>query len=101
MQPILYSELVENEVSCFILLNNNILYKLVLRRKQLEKEEKKKINERNEYINSILEKFNWVSGIKNIFKKKKTNDNVDESINSNIINIDEVNSDENNTNIKE
>ena len=101
LQPILYSELVENEVSCFILLNNNILYKLVLRRKQLEKEEKKKINERNEYINSILEKFNWVSGIKNIFKKKKNNDNIDESINSNIINIDEVNSDENNTNIKE
>ena len=88
-------------IICTLKKNNNILYKLVLRRKQLEKEEKKKINERNEYINSILEKFNWVSGIKNIFKKKKTNDNVDESINSNIINIDEVNSDENNTNIKE
>lgn len=101
LQPILYSELVENEVSCFVLLNNNILYKLVLRRKQLEKEEKKKINERNEYINSILEKFNWVSGIKNIFKKKKTNDNIDENINSDIVNIDEVNSDENNTNIEE
>ena len=63
--------------------------------------ELKKINERNEYINSILEKFNWVSGIKNIFKKKNTNDNIDENINSDIVNIDEVNSDENNTNIEE
>ena len=69
-QPILYSEIVPNDVSCFMILDDKLLYKLIIRRKQLEKEESIRINERNEYINSILEKFNWVSGIKNIFKKK-------------------------------
>lgn len=86
-QPILYSEIVPNDVSCFMILDDKILYKLIIRRKQLEKEERQRINERNEYINSILEKFNWVSGIKNIFKKKDNaieESNVD--IENNIIN---------------
>lgn len=74
-QPILYSEIVPNDVSCFIILDDTLLYKLVIRRKELEKEELIKTNERNEYINSILEKFNWVSGIKNIFKKKDSHTN--------------------------
>ena len=96
-QPILYSELIPNDVSCFMILDDKILYKLIIRRKQLEKEERKRINERNEYINSVLEKFNWVSGIKNIFKKK------DETleVNNNIINIDNNQIDENKGDIEE
>lgn len=79
-QPILYSELVPNDVSCFVILDDKLLYKLVIRRKQLEKEERKRINERNEYINSILERFNWVSKIKNIFKKKNKEEIINEDI---------------------
>lgn len=96
-QPILYSELIPNEVSSFMILDDKILYKLIIRRKQLEKEERKRINERNEYINSILEKFNWVSGIKNIFKKK------DETLeeNNNYVNIENIQTDENKDNIEE
>ncbi len=96
-QPILYSELIPNDVSCFMILDDEILYKLIIRRKQLEKEERKRINERNEYINSVLEKFNWVSGIKNIFKKK------DETleVNNNIVNIDNNQIDENKDNFEE
>ena len=96
-QPILYSELIPNEVSSFMILDDKILYKLIIRRKQLEKEERKRINERNEYINSVLEKFNWVSGIKNIFKKK------DETleVNNNIVNIDNNQIDENKDNFEE
>lgn len=70
-QPILYSEIVPNEVSCFIILHDKLLYKLIIRRKQLEKEEIIRNNERNAYINSILDKFNWASHIKNAFKKKE------------------------------
>ena len=79
-----------------MILDDKILYKLIIRRKQLEKEERKRINERNEYINSVLEKFNWVSGIKNIFKKK------DETleVNNNIINIDNNQTDENKDNFE-
>ncbi len=101
-QPILYSELIPNDVSCFVLLNGKILYKLVIRRKQLEKEERIRINERNEYINSILEKFNWISGIKNLFKKKNKNEDINNNIddsniidNNEIINIEDNNIDEN------
>ncbi len=90
-QPILYSELIPNDVSCFVLLNGKILYKLIIRRKQLEKEERIRINERNEYINSILEKFNWISGIKNLFKKKNMNEDIN---NNEIINIKDNNIDE-------
>lgn len=97
-QPILYSELVPNDVSCFMILDDKLLYKLIIRRKQLEKEERKRINERNEYINSILEKFNWVSGIKNIFKKK--NKNIEEN-NYNIVDIEDSQIDENKDNIEE
>ena len=97
-QPILYSELVPNDVSCFMILDDKLLYKLIIRRKQLEKEERKRINERNEYINSILEKFNWVSGIKSIFKKK--NKNIEEN-NYNIVNIEDSQIDENKGNIEE
>lgn len=97
-QPILYSELVPNDVSCFMILDDKLLYKLIIRRKQLEKEERKKINERNEYINSILEKFNWVSGIKSIFKKK--NKNIEEN-NYNIVDIEDSQIDENKGNIEE
>lgn len=97
-QPILYSELVPNDVSCFMILDDKLLYKLIIRRKQLEKEERKRINERNEYINSILEKFNWVSGIKSIFKKK--NKNIEEN-NYNIIDIEDSQIDENKGNIEE
>ena len=77
---------------------NKLLYKLIIRRKQLEKEERKRINERNEYINSILEKFNWVSGIKSIFKKK--NKNIEEN-NYNIVDIEDSQIDENKGNIEE
>ena len=54
-------------------------------------------DEIGEYINSVLEKFNWVSGIKNIFKKK------DETleVNNNIINIDNNQIDENKDNFEE
>lgn len=97
-QPILYSELVPNDVSCFMILDDKLLYKLIIRRKQLEKEERKRINERNEYINSILEKFNWVSGIKSIFKKK--NKNIEEN-NYNIVNIEDSQLDENKDDIEE
>ena len=97
-QPILYSELVPNDVSCFMILDDKLLYKLIIRRKQLEKEERKRINERNEYINSILEKFNWVSGIKRIFKKK--NKNIEEN-NYNIVDIEDSQIDENKGNIEE
>lgn len=97
-QPILYSELVPNDVSCFMILDDKLLYKLIIRRKQLEKEERKRINERNEYINSILEKFNWVSGIKNIFKKK---DKTIEENNYNIVNIEDSQIDENKDDIEE
>ncbi len=94
-QPILYSELIPNEVSCFMILDDKILYKLIIRRKQLEKEERKRINERNEYINSILEKFNWVSGIKNIFKKK------DNAIEESNVDIENNKISENKDNIEE
>lgn len=97
-QPILYSELVPNDVSCFMILDDKLLYKLIIRRKQLEKEERKRINERNEYINSILEKFNWVSGIKSIFKKK--NKNIEEN-NYNIVDIEDSQIDKNKGNIEE
>lgn len=97
-QPILYSELVPNDVSCFMILDDKLLYKLIIRRKQLEKEERKRINERNEYINSILEKFNWVSGIKSIFKKK--NKNIEEN-NYNIVDIEDSQIDENKGDIEE
>lgn len=95
-QPILYSELIPNDVSCFMILDDKILYKLIIRRKQLEKEERKRINERNEHINSILEKFNWVSGIKNLFKKKDKNINDNE-----IVNIEDNNIDENKSDLEE
>ena len=81
-----------------MILDDKLLYKLIIRRKQLEKEERKRINERNEYINSILEKFNWVSGIKSIFKKK--NKNIEEN-NYNIIDIEDSQIDENKGNIEE
>ena len=81
-----------------MILDDKLLYKLIIRRKQLEKEERKRINERNEYINSILEKFNWVSGIKSIFKKK--NKNIEEN-NYNIVDIEDSQIDENKGNIEE
>ena len=81
-----------------MILDDKLLYKLIIRRKQLEKEERKRINERNEYINSILEKFNWVSGIKNIFKKK---DKTIEENNYNIVNIEDSQIDENKDDIEE
>lgn len=63
-EPILYSEVVPDKESIFIIINDDILYRFVVNRKELEKEKAKEIEKRNEYIDS---KF---SGL-NIFKKKK------------------------------
>lgn len=63
-EPILYSEVVPDKESIFIIINDDILYRFVVNRKELEKEKANEIEKRNEYIDS---KF---SGL-NIFKKKK------------------------------
>lgn len=63
-EPILYSEVIPDKESIFILINDDILYRFVVNRKELEKEKAREIEKRNEYIDA---KF---SGL-NIFKKKK------------------------------
>lgn len=63
-QPILYSEVTPNNKSVFIIVSDNILYRFVVSRKELEKKEIMDIEKKNEYLEAKL-------GGLNIFKKKK------------------------------
>lgn len=63
-EPILYSEVIPDKESIFILINDDILYRFVVNRKELEKEKAREIEKRNEYIDAKFSGFN-------IFKKKK------------------------------
>ncbi len=63
-QPILYSEVIPDKESIFVIVSGDILYKLVINRRELEDKEREDIRRRNK---ELEEKFGFI----NIFKKKK------------------------------
>lgn len=63
-QPILYSEVIPDKESIFVIISGDILYRLVINRGELEDKEREDIRKRNE---ELEERF----GFLNIFKKKK------------------------------
>ena len=63
-QPILYSEVIPDSKSVFIIVSDNILYRFTISRKELEKKEILDIKKKNEYLEAKI------NGL-NIFKKKK------------------------------
>lgn len=63
-QPILYNETIENNVSVFVIVADDILYKLTIDRHELEENERERIRKKNEYIQQKIDNIN-------IFKKEK------------------------------
>ena len=63
-QPILYNETIENNVSVFVIVADDILYKLTIDRHELEENERECIRKKNEYIQQKIDNIN-------IFKKEK------------------------------
>lgn len=66
-KPILYNEDTENDISTFIIVSDEILYKYRVVRKELEEQEEKRIAAKNKAIEDQLSKFAFIGGL---FKKK-------------------------------
>ena len=72
-KPILYSEDIDNDISTFIIISDEILYKFKVVRKEVEEQEAKRVAAKTQ---AIEEKLSKVAIIGNIFKKKQ-NENID------------------------
>lgn len=66
-KPILYNEDTENDISTFIIVSDEILYKYRVIRKELEEQEEKRIAAKNKAIEDQLSKFAFIGSL---FKKK-------------------------------
>ena len=66
-KPILYNEDTENNISTFIIVSDEILYKYRVVRKELEEHEEKRIAAKNKAIEEQLSKFAFLG---RLFKKK-------------------------------
>lgn len=66
-KPILYNEDTENDISTFIIVSDEILYKYRVIRKELEEQEEKRIATKNKAIEDQLSKFAFIGSL---FKKK-------------------------------
>lgn len=66
-KPILYNEDTENDISTFIIVSDEILYKYRVVRKELEEQEEKRIAAKNKAIEDQLSKFAFIGSL---FKKK-------------------------------
>ena len=66
-KPILYNEDTENDISTFIIVSDEILYKYRVVKKELEEHEEKRIAAKNKAIEEQLSKFAFLG---RLFKKK-------------------------------
>lgn len=66
-KPILYNEDTENDISTFIIVSDEILYKYRVIRKELEEQEEKRIATKNKAIEDQLSKFAFIGSL---FNKK-------------------------------
>lgn len=66
-KPILYNEDTENDISTFIIVSDEILYKYSVVRKELEEQEEKRLAAKNKAIEEQMSKFAFIG---NLFKKK-------------------------------
>lgn len=66
-KPILYNEDTENDISTFIIVSDEILYKYRVVRKELEEQEEKRLAAKNKAIEDQLSKFAFIGSL---FKKK-------------------------------
>lgn len=66
-KPILYNEDTENDISTFIIVSDEILYKYRVVKKELEEQEAKRIAAKNKAIEEQLSKFAFLGSL---FKKK-------------------------------
>lgn len=66
-KPILYNEDTENNISTFIIVSDEILYKYRVVRKELEEQEEKRIAAKNKAVEEQLSKFAFLG---RLFKKK-------------------------------
>ena len=66
-KPILYNEDTENDISTFIIVSDEILYKYRVVKKELEEQEAKRIAAKNKAIEEQLSKFAFLG---RLFKKK-------------------------------
>ncbi len=72
-KPILYSEDTDNDISTFIIISDELLYKFKVVRKEVEEQEAKRVAAKNQAIEEKLSKFAIIGSI---FKKKE-NENID------------------------
>lgn len=68
-KPILYNEDTENDISTFIIVSDEILYKYRVVKKELEEQEEKRIAAKNKAVEEQLSKFAFLG---RLFKKKTT-----------------------------
>lgn len=66
-KPILYNEDTENDISTFIIVSDEILYKYRVVKKELEEQEEKRIAAKNKAVEEQLSKFAFLGSL---FKKK-------------------------------
>ena len=66
-KPILYNEDTENNISTFIIVSDEILYKYRVVKKELEEQEEKRIADKNKAVEEQLSKFAFLG---RLFKKK-------------------------------
>ena len=66
-KPILYNEDTENDISTFIIVSDEILYKYRVVKKELEEQEEKRIAAKNKAVEEQLSKFAFLG---KLFKKK-------------------------------
>lgn len=66
-KPILYNEDTENDISTFVIVSDEILYKYRVVRKELEEQEEKRLAAKNKAIEEQMSKFAFIG---NLFKKK-------------------------------
>lgn len=67
-KPILYNEDTENDISTFIIVSDEILYKYRVVKKELEEKEEKRIAAKNKAIEEQLSKFAFIGSL---FRKKQ------------------------------
>lgn len=101
-KPILYSENSSKDVSTFIIVSDEMLYKYSIVKRKLEEAERKRIEAKNKALNEQLEKFAFISKLFKKEEKKPISEELNEMLKKdNDENKKEVNEEKESTKIEE
>ncbi len=101
-KPILYSENESKDMSSFIIVSDEILYKFIIDKKKLEEEERKRIETKNKAIEEQLEKFAFIGKLFKKEEKKPISEELNEMLKKdNVSDKEKVNEEDISTELEE